>query len=34
METTAHAAPTDPRAFTSFEQFYPFYLTEPTHANP
>jgi len=33
METTANSAreATDPRAFTSFEQFYPFYLTE--HSN-
>ncbi|MDP3618462.1 MAG: DUF962 domain-containing protein [Ramlibacter sp.] len=31
MDTTAPAAGTDPRSFTSFEQFYPFYLTE--HSN-
>ena len=32
MDTAAHTGPvTDPRAFTSFEQFYPFYLTE--HSN-
>ena len=31
METTATGPATDPRAFTSFAQFYPFYLTE--HSN-
>ncbi|WP_048437883.1 Mpo1-like protein [Caenimonas sp. SL110] len=31
MDTTADTAGTDPRTFTSFAQFYPFYLTE--HSN-
>ncbi|MES2635119.1 MAG: Mpo1-like protein [Pseudomonadota bacterium] len=31
MDTTAPATGTDPRTFTSFAQFYPFYLTE--HSN-
>ena len=31
MDTAATATATDPRAFKSFEQFYPFYLGE--HSN-
>jgi hypothetical protein len=28
MDSTLATAPTDPRAFKSFAEFYPFYLTE------